>query len=277
MKMMISVKSLVVLTFSALASLSLHAQNASDNAGNYSSWGMGSPNSGTQASQGTGFGPWTFINSTPDGGYSGEYLSGSGSYNDGGNAINSGNGSAFGMYANGANAAESQAIAPFSEGSILTYQTFSIQFMTDNIGDQGGQEGVDLQNSSSVNLFQIYFNGGSSDWYINVGGQQVDTGLGYTKEPLTFSYTQLPGDSWSFTISAQGGSSDTLTSASTGDFLSANNISQADVFNLNGNDSGNQNDNSYFNNIQVVPEPSSLAVFAVSGLGTLLAFRCRKS
>jgi hypothetical protein len=276
MKTMISVKNLAIVTFSILASLSVHAQSvASDNTGNYSSWGMGSPNSGTQASQGTGFGSWTFINSTPNGGFSGEFPGGS--YSDGGNNINSGNGNAFGMYANGANAAESQAIAPFSEGSIQAYQTFSVQFMADNIGDQGGEEGVDLQNSSSVNLFSVYFTGGSSDWYINVGGQQVDTGMGFTKEPLTFSFTQLAGDGWSFTISAQGGSSDTLTSTGTGDLLSANNISQADVFNLNGNDGGNQNDNSYFNNIQIVPEPSSMAVFAISGLGTLLAFRCRKS
>lgn len=259
------------LTLAASASLSFGAQNASDNAGNYSGWGMGN-SSGSQASAGTGFGSWNFINTEPNGGFSGEFV-GAG-YNNGG-TINSGNGNAFGFYANSAASDESQAIAPFI-GNLSAGQTFSVQGMVDNIGDQGGEIGLDLQDNTSANIFSTYFVGGLNDWFINVGGNQVDTGLGFTKSPLTFSFTQGAGNTWSFTISALGGSSETLTSASTGDLLTSSTISQVDLFNQNGADNGNQNDNSYFNNLVIVPEPSSLVILGMSGLSAMFMFRRRK-
>jgi MYXO-CTERM domain-containing protein len=243
--------------------------NASGNAGNYSSWPQ-------TANNGSGFGSWTFNNTSSAPGYSGQFLGSS--YTGSGGGINSGSGNAFGFYANTTAGAEAQAILPFTGGSLANAQTFSVQMQNDFIGDQGGQEGFDLQNSSGVDLFQFYFNGGASDYYINVGGTQVDTGVGYTADPLTLSYAQGTGDAWSFSISVNGSPAATLSSTSTGDLLSDNAISQVDLFSLNGADSGSQNDNMFFNNlvIQTVPEPSSAVLGGLAGLVAIFAVRRRR-
>ncbi len=252
------------------ATLAAHAQItvASDNAGNYSAWPQ-------TANNGTGFGNWSFNNTTPNGGYSGQFLGAS-------SGINSGNGNAFGFYANSGTYAAAHAIAPFSAGSLSANQTFSIQYQNGNIGDTGGQDGFNLQNSSGNNLFQFYFIGGLNDYYINVwtssgSGVQVDTGVGYSSGPITLDYTQGSAGAWSFALLEGATTEATLSSTSTGDFIWQNGVSQADLYNQNGGNLGNQNANSYFNNLQITsaPEPTTLALGALSGLA-LLAARRRK-
>jgi len=249
------------------------AQNASDSANNYSSWPQ-------TANNGTGFGNWSYNNTTPNGGYSGEFLGSS--YTGNGGGINSANGNAFGFYANQGNYAEAQATAPFSAGSLTAYQTFSVQMQNHFIGDSGGQEGFSLQNSSGNDILQFYFNGGSSDYYLNIWtgistSMQVDTTVGYTSSPLTLDYSQGSGDTWSFSIAEGGSTVATLSSTTTGDLLWENAISQVDLYSVNGSDSGDQNDNVYYNNLSVVttPEPSSV-VLGAAGLATLLLLRRRR-
>jgi hypothetical protein len=257
------------------ATLPAQAQTtvASDNAGNYSSWPQ-------TANNGTGFGNWSFNNTTPNGGFSGEFLGSS--YTGHGGGLNSGSGNAFGFYANSGTYANASATAPFSAGALTANETFSVQFQNDNIGDVGGQEGFNLQNSSGNNLFQLYFIGGLSDYYIKVWtslstGVQVDTGVGYTSGPLTLQYQQGAAGAWTFSLLEGATTEATLSSVSTGDTIWQNGISQVDLYNQNGGDLSNQNDNNYFNNLQVTvtPEPTTLALSAVSGL-VLLALRRRK-
>ena len=149
------------------------------------------------------------------------------------------------------------------------------------IGDTGGQIGFNLQNSSGNNIFQFYFNGGASDYYINVwtgiaAGIQIDAGVGYTSSPLTLDYSQGSGNSWAFSILQGNTLLATLTSASTGDSIWQNGISQVDLFSLNGGNLGNQNDNAFFNNLMVTtPEPSTM-VLGASGMATLLLLRRRR-
>jgi MYXO-CTERM domain-containing protein len=253
-----------------------HAQtiiNASDSANNYSSW----PQS---ANNGTGFGSWTYNNVTPNGGYSGQFLGSS--YTGNGGGINSANGNAFGFYANGGTYAQAQATAPFSAGALAAGQTFSVQMQDHYIGDTGGQEGFSLQNSSGGDLLQFYFNGGSSDYYLNIWtgsgtSAQVDTGVGYTSSPLTLEYTQGSGNNWSFTILEGSATMATLTSAGTGDQIWENGVSQVGLYSLNGGNLDNQNDNVFFNNlgISTVPEPSTMALGA-AGMGLLLRLRRRR-
>ena len=208
----------------ALASMSACAQvtNAIDSANNYSSW----PQAGNN---GTGFGNWSYNNTQPNGGFSGEFLGSS--YTGNGGGLNSANGNAFGFYANSGTFAEAQAIAPFSAGALTANQTFSVQMQNHFIGDTGGQIGFNLQNSSGNNIFQFYFNGGASDYYINVwtgiaAGIQIDAGVGYTSSPLTLDYSQGSGNSWAFSILEGNTLLATLTSASTGDSIWQNGISK---------------------------------------------------
>jgi PEP-CTERM motif len=268
----------VLSAIAAMLSVSAHAQTvvASDNAGNYTSWPQ-------TANNGSGFGNWSYNNTTPDGGYSGQFLGASGN-------INSGNGDAFGFYANsGSTQADgnsmAQAIAPFSEGSLTANQTFSIQMQNGNVTDNGGQVGFSLQNNSGNNIFQFYFNGGESDYYLNVYTAQatpvqIDTGVGYTAGAMTLDFTQGSGDAWSFSFYEGSTLENTLTSSGTGDLLWANTISQANLYSLNGGSSRTLGDNGnlFFNNLEItsVPEPSSLVLCGLSGLATLLVVRRRK-
>jgi MYXO-CTERM domain-containing protein len=247
--------------------------NAIDGANNYSTWPQ-------TANNGTGFGNWSYNNAQPNGGFSGEFLGSSYTANGGG--INSANGNAFGFYANSGTFAEAQATLPFQAGSLIANQTFSVQMQNHFIGDSGGQEGFSLQNSSGGNIFQFYFNGGSSDYFINVwtsssSGTQIDTQVPYTSSPLTLQYTQGSGDAWQFAVLLGNTTLASLSSASTGDLLWQNSVSQVDLFSLNGGDLGNQNDNVYYNNpmITTVPEPSTMMLGA-SGLAALLLLRRRR-
>jgi len=239
--------------------------NAADNAGNYSSWPQA-------ANNGSGFGSWSYNNTTPNGGFSGQFLGGSPN-------INSGSGNAFGFYANNGASAMSSAILPFSGGSLTAGQTFSIQMQNGNITDNGGRVGFSLQNNSAVDLFQFYFNGGSSDYYINVSGTQVDTGAGFTSGPMTLQFSQGAGNAWAFSLFQGNTLTAALSSVSTGDSLANNNISRVDLFSLNGGSSRTLGDNAnlYFNNVMIttVPEPTSVAL-AASGLALLYVIRRRR-
>jgi hypothetical protein len=243
---------------------------ASDNAGNYSSWTSGSTG-------GSGFGSWSFNDVTPNGGYSGQFLGSSGA-----GGIDSGTGNSFGMYANSAATAEAQAFRTFTGGSLTANQTFSIQMLNGNVTDDGGQLGFNLQDSSADNLFQFYFAGGSSDYQLNVGGSQIDTGVGFTSGPLTLNFTQGTSDAWSFSMYEGSTLAASLSSTSSGDLLSGNDISQLNLYTLNGGSSRTLGDNAnvYFNNMQIesqaVPEPASAALFVIGGFATFFAIRRRR-
>lgn len=218
---------------------------ASDNAGNYSSWSSGN-------NQGTGFGAWSFANSTPSGGYSGEYLA----HGNGGSAVSSGNGNAWALYSNSSpgNDAQANAIRSFNEGNLTAGQTLGIQM---NNGSVGGSVGFSLRDSSHNNIFEFYFNGGANDYTINVSGTAVTTTVPFTASALNLAFTQGSGDSWSFSINGV-----TYSSSSTGDNLSANDISEIRLFSY-----GNNND-IFFNNLAItaVPEPIKLALPIFGGL-----------
>ena len=245
---------------------------ASDNAGNYSSWPQ-------IVNNGTGFSSWSYNNTIPNGGASGQFEGASGN-------INSGNGNAFGFYANSAANAQANAILNFTQGSLVNLQDFSIQMQNNNVTDNGGQVGFDLQNSSGNNIMQFYFNGGQNDYYLNVftgisTSVQVDTGVSFSagSSGLTLSYDQLSGDNWIFNITTGSGTT-TLSSASTSDQIWQNSISKVDMFSLNGGSSRTLGDNAnlYFNTLTItdVPEPGTIALMGISGLAMVYMVRRRR-
>jgi hypothetical protein len=255
----------------ALTPVTSHAQNvASDSAQNYTSgnWPSPAPNNGF------GFGSWSFNNTTPNGGFSGQFLGSSG-------GIDSANGNSFGMYANSAASAQSTALRPFLQ-TLTSSQTFSIQMQNGNVTDNGGQVGFNLQDNSGNNIFTFAFLGGGADYQLKLWQSpssftQVDTGVGFTSGAMTLSLTEGTGDNWSFSITTGSGTT-TLTSAGTGDMLDANIISQVQPFNSNGGASRTLGDNAnlYFNNLTVIPEPGTLTLLGTSLLGGLFFWRRRR-
>lgn len=231
---------------------------ASDNAGNYTdSWG---------GNQGSGFEAWEFS-------YSGEGSRGSYLANaNGGSAVNSGNGKAWGIYANSASDSQANAIRPFTGGSLTVGQTLNIQMNNGGVGNSpyGGSVGLSLRDSSHNNIFEFFFHGGDTHYTIGVSGTPIATSIAWTTSALNLSFTQGSGNTWSFSIGSTVYSSD-----STGHDLSGANISEIRLFSY-----GNNND-IFFNNLNItpVPEPITLAlpifvgIFGAVGLHRYLAKR----
>lgn len=230
------------------------ALTVSDSAGNYSSWGS----TATSASQGAGSGSvgvsgWTYSNTTGSSSDSGSFLA-TGNQT----SISSGNGNAWGLYANGGYTAN--AVASFSGGNLLAGQTLSIQMQNNSIA-AGGSVGFSLYNSSGHPVLEYYFNGGGSDYNINVWqnsstGNQISTTFGYTSGAQTLSFTQLSNNGWSFSINGtQYGSSST-------DGNLYDSIDAIRFFDYQSGGGGNV----YFNNLQVVPEPVNVALGCFTGL-----------
>jgi hypothetical protein len=277
-------KTVALTVFTTLLSLRLYSsQDAYDNAGTYSTWPQ-------TASEGAGFGNWSFYNSTPDGGSAGELLASSTEdgqrYNINGPVTEAGfSGNAFGFYANQGAYADAEAVAPFLGGSLAPGQIFSIQIQSGNVA-AGVMNGLSLQNSTGGNLFQFYSIGDQGDYFIDVGGQQIDTGSYYTIYGVILEYEQLAGDAWSVSIFTSGYNeiafySATLSSTSTGVFLANDNISQVDLQEDSGGISAPNNSSydMFFNSLMIVPEPSTFMLTCLSGMcGWLLIHRwkCRK-
>lgn len=253
-------------TLSVLVPLTSFAQViALDTAANYSgTWPSPAPNNGF------GFGAWSFNNTTPNGGFSGEFLGSSGGIDTGGNS--------FGFYANNAANAQSQAVRAFGQ-TLTSYQTFSIQMQNGNVTDNGGQVGVFLRDSSQNNIFGFSFLGGGANYQLSIGQSPsssvtVNTGVGFTSGAMTLSFTELAGDAWSFSITTGSGTT-TLTSSGTGVSLYENDISQVQILDQNGGSSRTLGDNGnfYVNSPEVVPEPATISLLGVSLVTGLVFYR----
>jgi hypothetical protein len=213
---------------------------ATDNAGNYSSWN-------NSDNQGSGFGAWSLSGSANSG-----FFIGNSADNAGGSSgnINSSGNKAWGLYAN--SSATASAIRPFTGGSLAAGQQFLIQ-MDNGYLQSGGTVGFGLQNGSGVNRFEFYFVGGSSSYTINIGGTTTSTGIGFTGNGLSLAFSQNASDGYSLDITPAGGSVSHFSGT-----LAASDISQLRLFNFDAGSGGNND--AFFNNIQVVPEPVNVAL-----------------
>jgi len=177
---------------------------ASDNAGPYTSWQTGT-------GSGIGFQPWVMNNDNATSPYAGTFV---GNGNGDGTDILSTNGNYWGMYANTATAAASEAFRAFSN-SLPVNATFSITWQNHGIGfgsDELG--GFNLRNGDNTNLMtaSTIVQDGSVFSFFYISGQDsydVYDGNGVSSVPVDFSQgsqglqvqvTLLPGGNYNLLI-----------------------------------------------------------------------------
>ncbi len=220
-------------------------------------YGSGFTNGSDGGTAGT-FGAWSFSNSpTNSGNLIGDSTQLNGDINTGGVS--------FGMFANGAGFANAN--RDFNTNELAVGQTFSVSLA---VNFRNGNKGFSLFDGGTE-IFN--FNIGGDNYVVNnaaTGNGSTTSGLpdnGYNSNSvfdLSFSQTTGTGGTWSITRS--GGLSD----LDTGTFAGV-----ADNFRLYiaSTDGGTPNNDLYFNNLSVVPEPSALLLGAV---GSLILLRRRK-
>jgi hypothetical protein len=213
---------------------------------------------------GTGFNAWSVILSSTDGNANGTFIgdsTGNGSFPSGG--INSAGAKAWGLYAN--NGASVDAWRSFTTGGpnasnvLAAGQTFSLSM--DN-GWINGTVGFSLQNGAATNRLQFYFVTGDTNYTLQVNGVSSNSGIGWTDGGLNLSYTQGAGTDWTLAVTPAGGGSTVNFSSTTYGNLAAADISQVKVFNSTAG--SGQNYNAFYNNLSIIPEPSSMALILIS-------------
>lgn len=246
-----------ILTTLAAAALALssngYALIASDNAGvaNYpgGAWAAGS-------NGGSGFSAWSLPGSAGTGGFAGNFIgpaAGLPNYS----SLYTG-GVAFSIYAGGAANAFQDARRPFSTGmSIGDIFTHSIGFSFDN-----GNKGFDLASNTdgTGNVFNFNINNTGYSW--SGGGSAPMTsfpGLRENGVVINFSFTLTP-TGFNYTI---GSAQDAGLTASGSVAAAGIGSVKYYISDAGGGDPGNL----YFNNLSVVPEPSTYALLALSAVG----------
>jgi hypothetical protein len=215
-----------------------HALLASDNSSNYSETFIGLNN-------GSGFSAWSGSGT----GSGGNYIGGSG--------LSS---SSFAIYSGGGAGNSYQATRPFST-AMNVGDTFSIQIGYTGVANPGGEIGINLFSGGSFRL-GFKFIGGAANWQLNDGGSNFGTGLtwqgGDPGSTINFAFTRNDGNGYGLNITQSAESYiDSVMTSSSG-------IMSIDSFQVYSSAQGG-GENVGFNNLSVVPEPST---YALLGLGT---------
>lgn len=239
---------------------------ASDNASNYGgTWTNGN-------NFGTGFDAWTISNNDGGGNFAGAFI---GDSTVGTGDINT-SGVSFGMYANPV-AAFLDADRAFSSAmSIGDTFSFDLGVNYDN-GNKGfnlysgGIAGTQLFNFNVGNGAQISAGTGLS---LNAGsGAGYDYG-GASALTLSLNYADATTLAYSVSrVSAQGNQGILFSGTVTGTFAAPD----AFRFYVAGTGNGDSENNFYANNLNVVPEPSTYALLALSAVGLSAYVRRRRA
>jgi hypothetical protein len=234
-------KKILLSTFvaAAFAAGSANAQTiASDNGGNYSGgWTNG-------ANGGFGFQPWSLS-------------AAAGATNLIGNPADAGIGTAgIGTTAFGMRATQSGNYAGASRSlttALNIGDTFSFNWGVNwDTDGAGNNKGFNLLAGASE-LFNVNMAGSSA---ITING--IDAGFGFGTDPMLVSVGRTV-TGYNFSLSSRSGGSPYVVSLATNVAINA-----VSFYAANNNDAVNRN--MYFNNLQVVPEPSTYALLTLSAL-----------
>lgn len=240
------------------------AVNASDNAADTTY------NDGWQTGDngGSGFGAWTL--GTSNSSNAGQFMSNSTGNADGlDNGTNGGlasdndidtSGRSWGMYAN--SGAVSFATRPFT-GSLTTGQGFAAD-MDNGYIENGGSVGFSLLGTDALSRLTFEFTGGTAGYSVFDTSTHTST-VTYGDEGIHAAFSLLGTDSYSITITRRDGATDTITGTLGG--TAGTGINAVTVFNNNAGFNGDHN--AFFNSIAVTPEPASIGLLGLMGLGLL--------
>lgn len=238
----------VLITGLALT-VNVFGQIAEDSAGNYTDW-IGDPS----LNEGYGFEAWTFDQQTGTG-FAGRFI--------GDTAVGD---TSFGLFSGDDATAFSSAFRKF-DNPLGVGDTFSV-----NLGHTGanfGEIGLNLINNGTI-VYTLKLVSGETTWEMNDGG--TDFGIAQDFEADTsipFSFTYNGGSSYSYSFG----------SASGNNFIANSDISSIDEVGFFNRDQGG-GQNIGFNNLTVIPEPSSIIMVGLTGLaaaGLTLLKRRRKA
>ncbi len=210
------------------------------------------------------FGAWTLTPSNPIGGFAGVFIGDSRNLASGltGADINS-SGVSFGMYANGNQPVQLDALRSFSS-PLSVGQTFSIDLA---VNYRNGIKGIDLRNDGT-NATIFNFNVANDDYVVqNAATGNGSIGNSYSSNTaFNLSFTQTSATAGTWQITRSGGVSDSDTGTYTG--LAAS-------FKLYvGNTGGGAESDLYANNLSLSAVPETNQVIALALVSLLCGTVC---
>ncbi|MCS6770684.1 MAG: carbohydrate-binding protein [Kiritimatiellae bacterium] len=185
---------------------------------------------------GSGFGPWSFHNSSSDPNRNGQFMATSA-------AVNIGT-PAWGLYANNGHVADVRRPLPVP---LSAGQTLHVK-MDNGFINNGGGVGIALWNAQSNLLWEFYFNGGDQNYSISGGS----TDVGWTSGGIDIELTLTGPTSWVARITPLGGS----TRTNIGHFVPQANMTAA-LFRAWNYNAGSGSDYDFFLNDLRITSPGS--------------------
>jgi len=243
-------KFLTAALMSAAISSGAFAQtNAFDFGANYG--GVGEPGWTNGANAGFGFGAWT-INNNNNGSsiFAGNFI---GNPADAG--ISGMSTESFGLYANPAGSgAFVNAFRPLNT-ALQVGETFSFQWGINWDGGNGsfGNKGFNL-NVGGTQVVNVN-NGGNDQIQFN----SINTGMGFGTQVMTWSFTYTNATTLFVSANDRDGVGTFTTNITVAGGISSFELYASDM-------AGDTQRQPYFNDFQVVPEPSTYALLALSGI-----------